>query len=62
MRYKAIAATLSAPSLLAMGIAAAEPSAKSSYSVDEPAAAVTQGPDSTTSVGACARWHTAMAI
>ena len=42
MRYKAIAAALGAASLLAMGITAAEESAKSSYSIDGAATTVTQ--------------------
>jgi hypothetical protein len=48
MRYKAIAASIGAASLLAMGIAAAEESAKSNYSFEGAGATVTQGPDPTT--------------
>jgi hypothetical protein len=48
MRYKAIAADLGAASLLAIGIAAAEESAKSSYSIDGAGTTDTQGPDPTT--------------
>jgi hypothetical protein len=45
MRYKAIAARLGAASLLAMGITAAEVSAKTSYRIDGAGTTVTQGPD-----------------
>jgi hypothetical protein len=45
MRYKPIAAGLGAASLLAMGITAAEVSAKNSYSIDGAGTTVTQGPD-----------------
>ena len=48
MRYKAIAAALGAASLLAMGIAAAEVSTKSSYSIDGAGTTATQGPDPNT--------------
>jgi hypothetical protein len=48
MRYKAIAAALGAASLLAMGIAAGEESATSSYSIDGAGTTLTQGPDPTT--------------
>jgi hypothetical protein len=48
MRYKAIAATLGATALLAMGVTAAAESAESSYSIDGAGATVTQGPDPTT--------------
>ena len=44
MRYKAIAAALGAASLLAMGIAAAEESVKSNYSIDGAGTTVTHGP------------------
>jgi hypothetical protein len=44
MRYKAIAASLGAASLVAMGITAAEESAKSSYSIDGADSTATQGP------------------
>jgi hypothetical protein len=48
MRYKVIAATLGATSLLAMGITAAAVSANSSYGIDGDGTAVTQGTDPTT--------------
>jgi hypothetical protein len=49
LQYKAIGAALGAASLLlTMGIAAAEVSTKSSYSVDGATTTVTQGPDPTT--------------
>jgi hypothetical protein len=48
MRYKAIAAALGAAPLVVMGITAAEPSAKSGYSIGGAGTTVTQGPASTT--------------
>jgi len=52
LRYKAIVADLGAASLLAMGMTAAEESAKSSCSIDGAATTVTQGPDPTTMTSA----------
>ena len=52
MRYKVIAADLGAASLLAMGMTAAEESAKRSYSIDGAATTVTEGPDPTTMTSA----------
>jgi hypothetical protein len=48
MRYRAIAAAVSAASMLVMGITAATESAKSSYSIEEAGSTVTQGPDPST--------------
>ena len=48
MRCKAIAATLGATALLAVGITTAEKSAANSYSIDGAGSTVTQGPGPTT--------------
>jgi hypothetical protein len=48
MRYKAIAAGIGAASLLAMGMAAAEESVNSSYSIDGAGTTITNGTDPTT--------------
>jgi hypothetical protein len=48
MRYKTIAATIGATSLLAMGITATEVSAMNNDNVDDAGATITQGPDPTT--------------
>ena len=52
MRYKVIAATVGAASLLVMAITAAESSARSSYGVGGAGTTVTQGPDPTTMTSA----------